>query len=363
MKNNKILFIAPLPPPIHGSSMVSQYIKDSKLITDAFKCDFINLSTSRRMEEIGKRNIKKILRFITSYFILLLKLLTHRYDLCYLAITCHGIGFLKDAPFVLLCKLFQSKVVIHQHNKGMSNCVNRWPYRYLLPLVYHKTKVILLSWFLYDDISKVVKREQVMICPNGIPEIENPKSNINAMPNLLFLSNLIESKGIYVLLDACEILKEKGYRFICHVVGGETKSINRCIFESEIRKRNLEELVVYHGAKYGTEKIAYLNKADIFVQPTYEDCFPLTIVEAMAYGKPVVSTTEGAVPDLVKNGVNGYVCERKNPKSLAAALEKLLENETLRRNMGKEGYERYRNLYTLNVFENNMCEILKSLVS
>lgn len=53
---------------------------------------------------------------------------------CYFAITCNGSGFIKDAPFVLLCKLFRRKVVIHQHNKGMSGCVDKQPYKWLLPL-------------------------------------------------------------------------------------------------------------------------------------------------------------------------------------------------------------------------------------
>ena len=132
----KVLFIAPLPPPVHGSAMVSQYIKDSKLVQEQYDCDFVNLSTSRRMDEIGKGGAKKLLRFAGSFFLLFYKLLVHRYDLCYLAITCHGVGLLKDAPFVLLCKLFGRKVVIHQHNKGMSGCIDRWPYRWLIPYIY-----------------------------------------------------------------------------------------------------------------------------------------------------------------------------------------------------------------------------------
>ena len=148
----RVLFIAPLPPPVHGSAMVSQYIKESRVVNKAFDCDFVNLSTSRSMDEIGKGGIKKLFRFVAAYFEVLWKLITHRYSLCYLAITCHGMGFLKDAPFVLLCKLFGRKVVLHQHNKGISRDVNRWPYRWLMPLVYRNTTVMLLSWHLHEDI-------------------------------------------------------------------------------------------------------------------------------------------------------------------------------------------------------------------
>lgn len=362
----RFLFITPLPPPVHGSAMVSQYIKDSKIIQGNFKCDFVNLSTSRRMAEIGKWNIMKIFRFLRSYLVVFAKLLMIRYDLCYLAITCHGTGFLKDAPFVLLCKLFGRKVVIHQHNKGMSHCVDRWPYRWLLPLVYRNTKVILLSWHLYDDISKVVKREQVLICPNGIPEISvrtSVSERNNPVPRLLFLSNLIESKGVYVLLDACKILKDKGYKFVCNFIGGESKEINRIVFEAALKERGLNECVVYHGPKYGNEKEEFWEVTEVFVQPTYEDCFPLTIVEAMQHGRPVVSTDEGAVPDLVIENENGFVCKRKDVDSLVIALEKLLNDKKLREDMGVNGYQIYKNEFTLDVFEKNMNDILQSLIA
>ena len=100
-----ILFIVPLPPPVHGSAVVSRQIRDSERINALFDCDFINLSTSRSIQEINKFRPKKILRSLGALCQTCWKLATRRYDLCYLAITCHGRGFLKDFPFVMLCKL------------------------------------------------------------------------------------------------------------------------------------------------------------------------------------------------------------------------------------------------------------------
>lgn len=385
MTNPRILFITPLPPPVHGSAMVSQYIRDSHLVQGEFDCDFVNLSTSRRMDEIGKGGVKKLLRFIGAYFAVFFKLLTHRYDLCYLAITCHGMGFLKDAPFVLLCKLFGRKVVIHQHNKGMSNCVDRWPFRWLLPLVYKNTKVILLSWYLYPDIEKVVKKEQILICPNGIPSLGNdlqstvysqqPLSYGNityntqhiaqSVPRLLFLSNLIPSKGVYVLLDACKVLKEKGLQFVCDFVGGETKEISRIIFETAVRERGLEGIVCYQGPKYGEEKEQCFAQSDIFVFPTfyYNECFPLVLLEAMQWSLPLVSSDEGGIPDIIKDGVNGFICERKDSLSLAAALEMLIKDSILRQQMGEKGYQRYKEEYTLPCFEHKFVEVIQNCLN
>ena len=468
MNKPRVLFIAPLPPPVHGSAMVSQYIKDSRLVNEQYDCDFVNLSTSRRMDEIGKGGIKKILRFVGAYLCLLWKLLTRRYDLCYLAITCHGMGFLKDAPFVLLCKLFRRRVLIHQHNKGMSRYVERWPYRWLLPLVYRNTRVMLLSWHLYDDIAAVVKREQVVVCANGIPEVtmndyrlpitdeqkvagsmekqrltinderltlnedSHPEGNskhytlnakqefshteytestenaslaenasqqdlntmtqnfqvaspllasgahthpdgVSAMsaapslrgraggeaPYLLFLSNLIPSKGVYVLLDACRVLKEWGLQFVCDFVGGETKEIDRATFEAAVKERDLEGIVCYHGPKYGEEKEEYWRRADVFVQPTFDDCFPLTLVEAMQHRLPIVSTDVGAIPDMIKEEVNGFICPQRDVDSLVTALEKLIIDPVLRQQMGEQGYQRYQEEFTLEAFERRFVAELK----
>lgn len=367
MNKPRILFITPLPPPVHGSAMVSQYIKDCKELQAEYICDFVNLSTSRSMDEIGKKSLMKYIRFISAYILTLWKLITHRYALCYLAITCHGNGFLKDAPFVLLCKLFGRKVVIHQHNKGMSKCVDKQPYKWLLPIVYKNTKVILLSWYLYPDIEKVVKKEQVVICPNGIPELFETEPHFernNEVPHLLFLSNLIPSKGVYVLLDACKILKDKGYKFICDFVGGESKDITREIFEQAKNERQLKDYIIYHGPQYGNDKKLFFANSDIFIFPTYynNETFGLVNLEAMQYKLPIVTTNEGGIPDVVIDGKNGFVCKRENAVSTADAIEKLLLDKNKRLEFGNNGYDIYREKFTLNVFNRNITNILYKLI-
>ena len=172
VSRERILFIVPLPPPVHGSSMVSMQIQQSEKINAAFDCRYVNLSTSRGNDEVAGFSplllLKKGVRFIASFLQTFWQLLIFRPQKCYVAIACRGVGFLKDAPFVLLAKMFGCKVILHQHNKGMAGYVDKPIYRWLLPLVYRDATVILLSWLLYDDVSAVVMREQVRICPNGI---------------------------------------------------------------------------------------------------------------------------------------------------------------------------------------------------
>ena len=127
----KVLFIATFPPPVHGSAVVSKQIRDSYVINEALEAYYVNISSSKKMDEVGKASLVKVLRILASYFSTLWMLIKHRYDLCYCAITINGTCFLRDSVYVLMCKLFGRKVVIHQHNKGMSGYVDKPFYRLL----------------------------------------------------------------------------------------------------------------------------------------------------------------------------------------------------------------------------------------
>ena len=210
-------------------------------------------------------------------------------------------------------------------------------------------------------MAKYVKREDVYICPNGIPssckeEMEARRNNV--IPHLLFLSNLLISKGVIVLLDTLRILKEKGYLFNCQYVGGETAEINAMQFAVEVERRKLNDRVAYAGRKVGEEKNTFFQQADIFILPTMNECFPLVILEAMEYKLPVISTNEGGIPDIVKDGEKGLSSEKQNRVSLADSIAKLLDDEEVRLKMGNAGYEKFCREFTLQRFESRMLDIL-----
>lgn len=356
----RILFIASFPPPVHGSSAVSEQIRESQLIKASFDIDYINIATSRALNE--RRNyFLKFFRILKAFLRSLWFLLTQKYDLCYCAITCHGGCFLRDSPFVLLCKMFGKKIVIHQHNKGMSLDVEKPLFRKLYPLVYNNVWVILLSWSLYPDIEKVVKRENVRICPNGIAAsgVNGFPHTSNQIPHILFLSNMLMSKGVMVLLDALKILKEDGVGFICEFVGSETLDFSSSRFDDEVRLRGISEVAKFYGPKYNNEKIAFFERADIFVLPSFDEAFPLVILEAMSHELPVVSTLVGGIPDEVVDGENGYLVEPGNVKSLAKCLRDLLEDYSLREQMGQNSFQRYSSMFSNQCFESAMTRLLE----
>ncbi|MDP3914551.1 MAG: glycosyltransferase family 4 protein, partial [Bacteroidota bacterium] len=120
--------------------------------------------------------------------------------------------------------------------------------------------------------------------------------------------------------------------------------------------------VYYEGRKLGSEKEFAFKNADIFAFPTYEDCFPLVLLEAMSFSKPAVTTFEGGIQDIVEDGITGFLVTQKNAEALSDKLEILIKNTELRRQMGKSGRRKYKEEFTLNIFENEMADILQQVI-
>lgn len=361
----KILYILHFPPPVHGAAMVGQYIRESESINNALDGRYINLGTSRTIDEIGKGSLKKWWR----YFLLLWKtgfsVLNFRPNLVYLTLTSKGGGFYKDALVAIKAKTLGARLVYHFHNKGVSTRQDRWLDNLLYKIVFKNADVILLSEHLYPDIKKYIPENRVHICPNGIPEIiQSSQFKIQSESikpvEILFLSNLIESKGLFVLLEACKILMEKGMIFHCTYVGGEG-DISAEQLQQNIEKSALAEMVHYAGEKYGADKSEVFSQADIFVHPSLDDCFPLVLLEAMQFSLPVISTYEGGIPDMVLNGKTGFLVQQNNVAALAEKLEFLIKNPVLRKEMGEIGRKKYKAEFTLEAFKERFETILKEL--
>ncbi|MBP1663533.1 MAG: glycosyl transferase group 1 [Bacteroidetes bacterium] len=365
-EKKNILFILHLPPPVHGSSMVGKAIMESELINSSFECRYVNLLMSRTINETGKPGLIKILRFIRVWFSVLGEIIRKKPDLCYLALTASGTAFYKDFLLVLLLRIFRIKHIYHLHNKGVkqnqTSKLNNQLYRY----VFSKAETILLSKQLYSDVESFVKASGVYFCPNGIKDTVMtalPRSHSEKAPvKLFFLSNLMKSKGVFVLLDACSILMQKKLDFECNFVGGEG-DISVDDFNKYLIDNKLIHNIKYLGPKFGNGKQEVFSEADIFVHPTSNDCFPLVLLEAMQNQLPIISTSEGGIPDIVENDKTGFLIPKNNARALAEKLEILIKNPEMRLKMGKAGRLKYEKEFTMEIFEQNLHEILQKVIA
>jgi glycosyltransferase involved in cell wall biosynthesis len=367
IKKPIILFLLHLPPPVHGSSMVGLFVKDNKFLNSDFACTFINLLASKDVAATGLFRFSKLTGFIKTFFRLFGILVFQRPSLCYFALTTTGAAFYRDFVLVLLLKTFRVKLIYHLHNKGILHFQDRFINRICYQITFKDAEVILLSQYLYDDVKAFVPLAKVHICPNGIDTGQNCKSNSeitgsdnsNKYPNILFLSNLIASKGVWILLEALAQLKDKGINFTCTLIGGEG-DISLKQLESKIEEHALSPRVKFIGKKHGLEKNTAFSQADIFTLPTFypKECFPLVLLEAMSYSLPIVTTYEGGIPDIVDDGISGYLVPQNDATLLSEKLEVLIQDQNLRIKMGKAANEKYCNQFTLEKFDLKIHEII-----
>ena len=355
----KVLYILHLPPPVHGAAMVGEQIRRSRLISESFEGRFINLSASASLEDIGRWSAEKLRTILRLRKTVRRELRAFRPDLVYFTATSSGMGFLKDFPLVQMVKRMGYPVVVHFHNKGVSRRKDLF-FRALYRRFFRDVTVMLLSERLYPDIAAYVPSDRVLYCPNGTEDPGPTERKEQEVPHLLFCSNLIESKGILTLLDACKCLKERGESFILDMAGGESAGFSAVRLQQEIAARRLQEEVIFHGRVGGASKEEVYRNADIFVLPTFylNECFPLVVLEAMARSLPVVSTHEGAIPAMVADGETGLIVPAKDATALADALQKLLADRAWRKKMGEKGRAPFLSEYTLGRFEERFIESL-----
>ena len=384
-KNGKkrVLLCLHLPPPVHGASMVGKYIQDSALINNRFDCQYVNITAAASLSDIGRWGIKKFWRYCKLLHRLHHEINLFQPHLVYLTPNSAGRPFYKDFMTVVLLKFWcrrlrekqNTQILLHFHNKGCEDFSKCWINDWLYKRFFNNIHVLLLSKRLYDDVKRYVPEQRVVVCGNGIPDIITPNNksasdgvqkahSFSAPIHILFLSNMIRSKGVSELIEACRILKDRGAMFRCRLVGALSADYPGDSLAAEIRAKGLEDIVTYEGPRYGEEKWRAFSEADLFAFPSHypDECFPLVVLEAMGAGLPVVTTDEGAIPEMVRDGEDGVICPKKDPAALADTLGSLLADPLLRTRMGESGKHRYQSSYTLECFERNIVEILNRSV-
>jgi teichuronic acid biosynthesis glycosyltransferase TuaC len=151
---------------------------------------------------------------------------------------------------------------------------------------------------------------------------------------LIFVGNLIKTKGVFELLDSFSRLSSSRPNLYLIIVGtgSEQNKIEKFIASAALDKRVFLTGAVPHSAVSG-----WLSVADIFVLPTYNEGLPNALLEAMACGLPAIATRAGGIPEVVEDGKSGILINSQDCNSLSTAIEYLLTHEAVAAEMGMAG--------------------------
>ncbi|MEZ4732243.1 MAG: glycosyltransferase [Caldilineaceae bacterium] len=158
-------------------------------------------------------------------------------------------------------------------------------------------------------------------------------------PVILAVGRFVEKKGFPYLVEACRLLRDRGHHFCCRIVGQRDEQ--SALVQQLIDAGDLHEIIHLQGGVTQEELRQIYQEATIFTLPCLvvdngdRDGIPNVLAEAMATALPVVSTNISGIPEIVQDGVNGLLAPPKDAVALAAALERLLLDPALRRQLGQ----------------------------
>lgn len=156
----------------------------------------------------------------------------------------------------------------------------------------------------------------------------------NQQPRILVASRLLIEKGIFEFMEAIEKLKSQGIPFEALIAGEVDPGNPGTITESQVKTWQQAGTATFLG--FQKDMVSLLNSVDIACLPSYREGLPMSLLEAMAAGKPIVTTDAPGCRATVRDGRNGFLVPPKTSQPLVEALEKLLTDRELRTKMGNE---------------------------
>lgn len=362
----------------HGMSIAFDMLI-SGLMDENIQHKVIDRSMIESKRRIGSVSFMGIIVTAVMFFHFFVSLVG--VDVVYIAIGTSRAGFFRDALMIWFSFLLNKKVVIHLHGGGYKHFFNSSPkwLRKTIQLTMNRVDTFIVLGELLRDQFYFVKdiEGKIKVVPNGFPgervgSGEAKTLSKNRSFHILFLSNLHKSKGFIDVLEACSITVKKGSLPIkCDICGafvdtisdepGDT--INKQGFLELVSDMNLDGIVDYHGTVRGNKKKEILKRADVFVLPTYYlwEGQPISIIEALAYGLPVITTEYRGIPEQIIDGYNGFFVPPRSPKNISNLIKKLWENPSLYKNMSRNAILHFEKNFTKDAHLNKIIPIIMGL--
>lgn len=165
-----------------------------------------------------------------------------------------------------------------------------------------------------------------------------------APPRILCLGRLTPAKGQHILLRALQLLKARGQRFEAGIVGAGP---DRDSLEAQVAGLDIGDSVRLVGPVNPDQVRGWYERATVFVLPSFAEGIPVVLMEAMAIGVPVVSTTVAGIPELIRPGTDGLLAPPSDAQGLADALQALLGDADLRRRLAASARRRVESDYSI----------------
>ena len=305
-----------------------------------------------------------LLRLPYTFILLVATRITGKYDVLHLQVSERS-SFVRKGAILALGRLLGMKVVVHHHGAELIPFY-RSTTQMMRGIVHWTTSrcdvniVLGKHWQVFLKEEVAIDEDRILIKANAVPDIKEKNELIGQDPwHFLIAANLSDRKGIGDLLVAIEILQRKSLPVRLTVAGGGevdrfkrmAKSLgiaDRCNFTGWIDPKDLKNLL----------------KSDVnLVLPSYNEGLPMTILEALSAGVPIITTPVGSIPEHLINGVHCIYVVPGEPEKIASAIQKLAENPALRTSLKLNGRKLYNERFEFDSYMKWMMDLYERLLN
>ena len=363
MVNDKktILCVGPLPPPVHGQSVAFEFacqgMTYNKIIINQ-NCESNSI-------------IDKIVNTLFVSLRVVWTILTKKIDLIYFTCSRSLLGAFKDVALLLAARVKGIKAVNHLHGADFNKFYfgQNFFIKRLLDLSYGAvdTSIILLVK-MEDQFSMFPKMKTKVVnnfYPPSLEEVEISKSEGSIV--LVYLSNIIYSKGIFDLLEAFKHLKGDQKEIELKIAGGflgddhmSAKDVESKFYEAIKEVDSIE----YCGLVRGDRKDRLLAQSDIMILPTFyrSEALPISIIEAMRASCAIITTDHNYLKEIISSD-NGVIVPVKEPLALGGAIMSLCRDVERLREVQNCNLALAKDQHTLSVYQESINFVLEDILN
>jgi len=368
----KILFFTSFPPPNTGQTVTTQLIY--RILKTEFKVYNINTIDINRLDrKSGVFSSIYFFTYVQKLFLLIKALLITKPDYIYLTYSSTKLGLFRDVISVVFIKLFFARVDIisHIHSGNYSLNFNSGFYQYLFNILIKYTYRFLFLSKSLNHCKLLLRKEQIVYLANTISkdiifddeEIQDKqrKRMKRDLFHIVFISNMIESKGFYDLAKAISLLDAK-FRLKVDFVGGWKNEIDRKKFVDYISSLKIHKMCKIHNSVTDRSIVKdFFSRADAFILPTYYsiEAQPISIIEAINSGTPVIATQHASIPEMIRNNHDGFLVPIKRPDIIAEKIKILYDVKTWK-TFSTYARDQYQLNFSPDVFRKNIKSIFNA---
>lgn len=332
----------------------------SEILKSPLKNDFDFTYVESQAEDFGR--FRKVFLALTAVFSFFGKCVFKRPPLVYVHFGSNA-SLYRETVFAFLAKLLKKRVVGHFHAGDIENYYpfqNKTGQKIIRAGLSLCDRLIAVSDESARQLREIVPKTKISVIPNAIDTSAfNFKSDKKSpeFVRILFVGAIGKLKGERDLIRALAILRDKKLNLKVSFLGYGAESLQGFCDELQV-----SPFIEFLGAVSLEERFEFFEKADFFVLPTYAEAMPMSVIEAMAAGLPVISTNVGGIPELISDESEGFLFDCGDVSALAEKILLLAENKNLREEIGKKAREKARKNFDFEQYTKKLRNVLSERI-